>query len=178
MTRQLRQAMRRTTYPLLKVLLRMVLYGVALSVAGGSVYGAAMLLGMPEATSMSLDDLLSGLVLGSLFGGIYGLAYGVLAMPVIGFVMTITAALFFRKQRRPWRLQCTFGAIAAVSIYLASPLNIVQDAFAALLTGQSFNLLADLTVMAITLLAIYCSQIVARKYLRDISHGKRKTECA
>ncbi|MCY3780683.1 MAG: hypothetical protein OXG78_10275 [Chloroflexi bacterium] len=178
MIEEMRQTKSDQTQPWINVCMRMVMCGTAVSTLGGFAFGMAFLFGLPAASSMTLEIVLSGIFTGFVFGGGFGLIYGILASPIIGLAMTVTAALFFRCGRRPRLLKLTFGTLTAVPIYLVSPFHIVRNAFAQILEGSSYNLLADWSVMAIYVLAIYLSQIVARKYLREISPRKRKDKPA
>ena len=162
------------TQPWINVFTRMGLYGAAISTLSGCAYFLAIAFGLPYMSRMPFDVALSGLFFGSLLSALVGLLYGLLIAHVIGLAMALTAALFFPDGRRPRLLKIAFGALTAIPIYLVSPFDAVKTGFAWILEGSSANPLADWSVLAIYALAIYLSQIVARKHLREISRRKPK----
>ncbi len=169
-----RQIKDKQANPRINLLERMGLYGTTVSAVSGCAYGLASIFGLPNVPEMPFDVVLGGFFIGSVFGAIIGIIYGILASHFIGLAMALIAALFFPDGCRPRLLKIAFGALTAVTIYLVSPFDIVRGAFTTLLEGSSYSLQADLTAVAIYVNAIYLSQIVARKYLREVSTEKRK----
>lgn len=164
--------------PRISVFLSMTDYGLVVSGIGGAMYGMALLLGLPNGQSADIATVLIAIVLGLIFGGLIGLFYGALASPILGFAMALFAAVFCRDGRRPRLLKLTFAALTAVVIFLVSPLDVVKEAFAQVLQGSSINPLADFSAIAVYFIAIYLSQIVARKYLRQVSARRRKDKAS
>ena len=169
-----RQIKDKQTHPRINLLERMGLYGTAVSAVSGCAFGLVFIFGQPHTQEAPFHVVMARFALGSFLGALVGLLYGLLMAHFIGLAMALTAALFFPDGRRPRLLKITFGALTAVLIYLVSPFHIVRDAFEAILEGSSYNLQANLSAIAIYIIAIYLSQIVARKYLREISARKRK----
>ena len=176
MIKQMQQFQPEEPGPRINVFLRMTDYGIVVSGIGGAAYGLALLLGMQDGSSMTAVAVLAAIVLVSIFGGLFGLFYGSLAAPIIGFAMVLLAAVLSRGGRRPRLLKLSFGALTAAVIYLISPLDVVREAFAQVLQGHSSNALADFSAIAVYGIAIYLSQIVARKYLREAAARKRKAK--
>ena len=152
----------------------MGIWGSAVSALSGCAYFLAIGFGLPYARQMPFDAALIGLTMGSFLAALVGLFYGLLAANFIGLLMMIAAATLFPNGSRPRLLKLAFGALTAIPIYLVSPLDAVSGAFAQILEGRSSNPLADLTAVSIFLIAIYLSQVVAKKYLREIAQRKPK----
>ena len=161
-------------HPWTNAFARMGIWGSAVSAVSGCAYFLAIGFGLPYARQMPFDAALIGLTMGSCLAALVGLFYGILAAHFIGLLMMIAAANFFPDASRPRLLKLAFGALTAFPIYLVSPLDAVSSAFAKILEGRSSNPLADLTAVAIFLIAIYLSQVVAKKYLREIAQRKPK----
>ena len=162
------------THPKTNLIARMSLQGMAVSTLSGCAYFLAIGFGLPYMREMPFEVALTGMVAGSCLAALVGLLYGLLAAHFIGLSMALAAAIFFPNGRRPRLLKIIFAALTAIPIYLVSPLDAVKSAFAQILAGRSTNPLADWTALAILAIAIYLSQTVAKKYLREISQRKPK----
>lgn len=173
-----RQVKPNQTHPRTNLLARMGLQGTAVSTVSGCAYCLAVIFGLPHAQEIPFHVVLIRFAIGSFLGALVGLLYGLLMAHFIGLSMALTTAFFFPDGRRARLLKFAFGALTAVTIYLVSPFHIVRDAFAQILERRSTNPLADLSAVLIYAIAIYLSQIVARKYLREISLRKRKVKPA
>ena len=161
-------------HPRTNIIARMGIWGTAVSALSGCAYFLAIGFGLPYARQMPFDVALIGFAAGSFLSALVGLFYGLLAAHFIGLMMMIAAAIFFPNGSRPRLLKYAFGALTAITIYLVSPFDAVSTAFAQILEGRSSNPLADLTAVAIFLIAVYLSQVVAKKYLREIAQRKPK----
>lgn len=165
-------------HPRSNLIARMGLQGTAVSTVSGCAYFLAIGFGLPYMREMPFDVASIGMVAGSFLAAVVGLFYGLVAAHFIGLTMALAAAVLFPNGRRPRLLKITFGALTAIPIYLVSPFDAVKSAFAQILEGRSNNPLADWTALAILVIAIYLSQIVAKRYLREISQRKPKVESA
>ena len=167
----LRDAILYMPHPRFNVLLRMTLYGIAVSPLAGVLYGFAI--AMPPLIAR-LGNFVAIIFFAVVYGAILGFAYGLLASPVIGFVQAVTATVFFRDEQRPRLLMFSFCAIGACMVYLISPYQFVLYSLTLILHEKEYTVPAEYYVVAVYMIAICLSLIVARQYLREISPRKRK----
>lgn len=153
---------------LLKLFGRMTIYGIVLGATAGALVGVTMLMGWGMGDNI-LDSIASSLILGILYGGIFGGIYGSMGGLFSGTVMTFVTALGYREVRNPQRYKLAMGTITA------------------LMTGGTFlffglfdlgtnDMVWLLVVLISVAIAVYASQIAARKYIRELSVRKEKAK--
>jgi len=143
----------------------MILYGAILGAIAGFLVGFVMLL--PDVSFIEILDLI---LLSALFGGSFGALYGAGAGFFSGFVMALVTALAFGEIRNIQRFKIVMGVITVVmtsGVFLFGGLWIFGDGME--LTWASAMFMS-------VVIATYASQIVSRKYIRDISVRKKKVE--
>ena len=146
-----------------KMFIYMLICGTLLGAIAGALVGFVMLL--PEA---SFSDILELLYASVLFGGSFGAIYGGIAGLISGIVMTFVTALAFREIPNVKRFTTVMGVITAI---VTSAVFLLGG-----LWGLGFGMeLAWTSAMVLSVvIATYASQIVARKYIRDMSIRKKK----
>ncbi len=163
----------KTVAPHETMAMRMGKYGTAVSSLGGFMCAMAV---MADSAGTTVDYANAAVGLALIFGGGIGFAYGRVASYVIGCSMVVVTLALFREIRYPWQLKFVYGMITATIVYFFSPFDIVRLSIASFLSGQSIGLIADLSVIAVYVIAIYLSQIVARKYISEVSLTGRKAK--
>ncbi len=159
--------------PRAMIVLRMSLYGMAISTLGGFMFGLGFL---GHATDSTLDEYLTQFLLAMIFGGGIGYVYGFVASPLLGIMIASLTLIFFREMRHPRLFRAAAGAITAGVIYIFSPLDIVRWSLATMLNNDISRYPESVGVLILFVLAIYLSQIVARKYIQDVSPNGRKAK--
>jgi len=139
------------------------MYGTILGGIAGALVGFVILL--PEA---SFSDILELLYASTLFGGAFGAVYGGISGIISGIVMTLVTALAFREIHDVKRFKTTMGVITAV---ITSGVFVLGGLWS---LGFNIELAWTGAMILSVVIATYASQIVAKKYLRDISIRKKK----
>lgn len=165
----------KTIDPRALLVLRMSLYGMAVSSLGGFMYGLAFL-GQIAPKETSWVDYLTQFALAAFLGGGIGLCYGFIAAPMLGFMIAALTLLFFREMTYPRLFRAAAAAITAAGIYLVSPLNVVSWSLSTVLNNNVARSPESVAVLVLYVLAIYLSQIVARKYIQEVSPNGQKAK--
>ena len=161
----------RVENPRLKMALRMTYYGTVVSSVGGFVFSLPFLLGL---ANLEMDNIRQALLLAVFFGGGTGLFRRLLASLLIGIAMAIVAGKFFKEITNPWSFKFAMGITTAAIVHLFSPANLVSFYISELTDGHYDPLLETATVIAVYAGAIYLSQVMAGKYMREISSMSQK----
>ena len=156
----------RVENPRLKMALRMTYYGTVVSSVGGFVFSLPFLLGL---ANLEMDNIRQALVLAVFFGGGTGLFRRLLASLLIGIAMAIVAGKFFKEITNPWSFKFAMGITTAAIVHLFSPANLVSFYISELTDGDYDPLLETATVIAVYAGAIYLSQVMAGKYIREMA---------
>ncbi|MCY4073064.1 MAG: hypothetical protein OXG60_17355 [Chloroflexi bacterium] len=168
-------ALLKTIGPRAMIVLRMSLYGMAISTLGGFMFGLAFL-GQIAPIEASWVDYLMQFALAAFFGGGIGYCYGFIAAPALGFMIASLTLVFFREMTYPRLFRAAAATITAAGIYLVSPLNVVSWSLSTVLSNDVTRSPETVAVLVLYVLAIYLSQIVARKYIREVSSNGRKVK--
>ena len=169
----LRDAIVYMPHPRFNILLRMTLYGIAVSPLAGVLYGFAIAT-PPLIAGLGNYNFVAIIFFAVVYGALLGFAYGLLASPVIGIVQAVTATIFFRDEQRPRLLMFSFCMIGACMVYLISPYRVVLYSLTLILNEKEYTVPAEYYVIVVYMIALCLSLIVARQYLREISPRKRK----
>ncbi len=146
-----------------KMFIYMLIFGTILGAIAGALVGFVMLL--PEASSSDIFDLLYTSVL---FGGVFGAIYGGTAGFISGIIMTVVTAVAYREINNVKRYKLVMGAITAV---VTSGVFILGGLWR---LGLGMELAWTSAMILSVVIATYASQIVAKKYIRDMSIRKKK----
>ena len=155
--------------------LRMILFGTVVSTLGGFMFGLG-LLANAASVDATLDGYLTQFVLAAILGGGVGFVYGYIASLVLGFMIAALTLVFFREMRYPLLFRAVAGIVTAVGIYLFSPLNVIPWSLSTVLKNDVSRSPVAAAVLVLYLVAIYLSQIVARKYICEVSSFGRKAK--
>lgn len=154
--------------PRAMIVLRMSVYGTLTSILGAFMFG----LGFVEhilPSAPTLEDILAQIGLAAMMGGGIGFAYGFAASTFLGLAIALSTLVFFRGMRHPRLFRAVAGATTAVAVYCVSPLDVVRWSLATIMTSDVGRYPESGAVLVLYILAIYLSQIVARKYIREIA---------
>ena len=157
------------------IVLRMTLFGTVVSTLGGFMFVLGLLANAAPVDA-TLDGYLTQFVLAAKLGGSVGFVYGFIASLVLGFMMAALTLVFFREMRFPRLFRAVAGIVTAVGICLFSPLNVVPWSLSAVLKNDVSRSPEAVAVLVLYLVAIYLSQIVARKYICEVSPIERKAK--
>ena len=167
------RAISTTTDPRAKLVLRMSLYGMALSTFGGLMFVLVILAEIPP-SDITLEDYRAALLHVAITGGGIGFVYGSIASTVLGIVIASLTLVFFREAHHPRLFRAAAGVITAVGIYFVSPLEVVPWSLSTIMNRNGSRYPGTIAVLVLYVLAIYLSQIVSRKYIREVSPSGRK----
>lgn len=153
------------TRKLAKMWLYMTLYGCALGAVAGFLVGFVILM-----ADASFRDILDLIYVTGIFGGAFGGLFGGASGFISGFVMTLVTALAFREVRNIRRFKIVMGSITVVITSSVFLLGGLWD----LGSGNGFTWVSAMAMSVV--IAVYASQIVAKKYLHDMTARKKKVE--
>lgn len=168
-------ALLKTIGPRELIVLRMSLYGMTISTLGGFMFGLGFLAHIMPVDATGNDYLMQFAFAAFLGGGI-GSFYGFFAAPALGCMIASLTLVFFRETSHPRFFRAAAGAITAAGIYVISPLDVVRWSLATMLTNDINRHPETVAVCVLYFLAIYLSQIVARKYIQEVSSEDRKVK--
>ena len=152
--------------PRMRLALRMTWYCMVVSFTGGCLFTLPFLLNFPNP---DLENIWRALVLAIFFGGGTALFQRLLASILIGACMAIVSGRFFKKITNPWVYKFSLGLTAASIVHLFAPIQLVRFYLSELTDGDYAPLLEMATVFAVYAGAIYLSQVMAGKYIREIA---------
>ena len=151
--------------PRLRLALRMTWYSMVLSSIGGVLFSFAFLLDLPNAYA---DNLTQALILALFFGVGTALGQRLLASILLGACMAIVSGAFSRQITYPWLYKIAMGLTAAAIIHLFAPIQLVRFYLTELAAGGYDARWEIAAAAAVYAGAIYVSQVMAGKYLREI----------
>ena len=157
--------------PRLRLALRMTWYCMVVSYIGGFLLTLFFLL---DFAHPNLENVKRALVLAIFFGGGTGLFRRLLASLLIGIAMAIVAGKFFKEITNPWGFKFAMGITTAAIVHLFSPIHLVNFYISELTRGENDPVLETAAVIAVYAGAIYLSQVMAGKYVREISSMSQK----
>jgi len=141
----------------------MIIFGTILGAIAGALVGFVILL--PEASFSEILELVYASVL---FGGSFGAIYGGTSGFISGAVMSMVTALAFREIHNVKRYKMAMGAITAIVTCAVFMLGGLWG------LGMGMELAWTSAMILSVVIATYASQIVAKKYIRDMSIRKKK----
>lgn len=154
--------------PRLRLALRMTWYCMVFSFIAGFLLTLLFLL---DLANPDLENIKQALVLATFFGGGTALFQRLLASILIGATMAFVSGKFFTTVSNPWAFKFVMGLIAAIILHLFAPLQLVRFYLAELTGGEYAPYLEMAGVIAVYAGAIYLSQVMAGKYIRETSQG-------
>ena len=143
----------------------MAWYCMVLSSIGGSLFTLPFLLDFQNPDG---ESLWQALVLALFFGVGTGLHQRLLASILIGAAMAFVTGRFPEKISYPWAYKFAMGATAAAIVHFFAPIQLVRFYLSELTRDEYSVYLETAALIAVYAGAITLSQIMARKYLREI----------
>lgn len=144
----------------------MAWYCMVLSSIGGVLFSLAFLLDLPNAYA---ENLTQALILALFFGVGTALFQRLLASILIGAAMAYVSGRFFKKIANPWLYKLAMTLTAAAIIHLFAPIELARFYLSELTSGEYDARLEIAAAAAVYAGAIYLSQVMAGKYLREIA---------
>ena len=142
----------------------MMWYCMVLSFIGGFLFTLPFLLDFPNP---DMENIGQALVLAMFFGGGTALHQRLLASILIGAAMAIVTGKFPQPIAYPWAYKFAMGLTTAAIVHLFAPIQLVRFYLSELTAGEYDARLEIAAASAIYAGAIYLSQIMARKYIRE-----------
>ena len=152
--------------PRLRLALRMTWYSMVVSSIGGVLFSLAFLLDLPNAYA---ENLTQALILALFFGVGTALFQRLLAAILIGAAMATISGRFFASVANPWLYKFAMALTAAAVVHLFAPVQLVRFYLSELAAGEYEPLLEMASVYAVYAGAIYLSQVMAGKYIREVA---------
>ena len=152
--------------PRLRLALRMAWYSMVVSSIGGLLFSLAFLLDLPNAHA---ENLTQALILALFFGVGTALFQRLLASILIGAAMAIVSGAFSRQITYPWLYKFVMGLTATAVVHLFAPVQLARFYLSELTAGDFDTRLEVAAAAAVYAGAIYLSQVMAGKYLREIA---------
>lgn len=159
---------------LLKMFGRMTIYGAVLGGIAGVLVGFVILFGEhnpeydPHIIQFAMEVAVISVIWGGMFGGIYGGASGLFC----GIVMAVITSIGYGTVRNPRNFKIVMGTITAV---ITSGIFLVGGLWD-LGAGEAGDLTWASAMVMSVVIAVYASQITARKYVNEMSLGKAKAK--
>jgi len=105
-----------------------------------------------------------------------GLTYGLVAAPVFALVMTLLARWLYRENRDAFRFKLAMGVFTLIGVGVSAPYLAVILALRELFSG---GITLDMSaIFLMWLFGVYLSQVLAKKYIAEVSPRKRKQKPA
>ena len=152
--------------PRLRLALRMAWYSMVASSIGGVLFSLAFLLDLPNAYA---DNLAQALILALFFGVGTALIQRLLASILIGAAMAIVSGAFSEAVTYPWLYKFVMGLTATAVVHLFAPIQLARFYLSELTAGDYDARLEIAAAAAVYAGAIYLSQVMAGKYLREMA---------
>lgn len=152
--------------PRRRLALRMTWYSMILSSVCGVLFSLVFLLDLPNAYA---DNLTQALILALFFGMGTALFQRLLASIMIGAAMACVSGRFFQRVANPVAYKLVMALTAAAIVHLFAPIQMVRFYLSELAAGEYEPILEVASVFAIYAGAIYLSQVMAGKYIREIA---------
>lgn len=152
--------------PRLRLALRMAWYCMVGSSIGGVLFSLAFLLDLPNAYAESLTQ---ALILALFFGVGTALVQRLLASILMGAAMAIVSGAFSTQITYPRLYRFVMGLTAAAVVHLFAPVHLVRFYLSELTGGEYDARVEGAAAAAIYVGAIYLSQVMAGKYLRELA---------
>jgi len=150
--------------PRLRLALRMIWYCMVVSSIGGTLFTLPFLLDFPDSTA---ENVTQAMILAIFFGGGTALQFRLLASILIGAAMAIVSGGFSTPITNPWVYRLAMALSTATIVHLFAPIGLVRFYLLELAGGEYDPFLETATVFAVYAGAIYLSQVMAQKYIRE-----------
>ena len=155
--------------PRLRLALRMAWHSMVASSIGGILVSLAFLLDLPNAYA---DSLPQALILALFFGVGTALFQRLLASILLGACMAIVTGAFSANIAYPWLYKFVMGLTATAVVHLFAPIQLTRFYLSELTDGAYDGRLEIAAAAAVYAGAIYLSQVMAGKYLREVAEGE------
>ena len=152
--------------PRLRLALRMAWYSMVASSIGGALFTLPFLLNFANSPA---EDLSQALVLAIFFGAGTALIRRLFASILIGAALAIISGAFSQGKPNPWIYKFAMALTAAAVVHLFAPVQLVRFYLSELTAGEYDSRLEIAAAAAVYAGAIYLSQVMAGKYIREIS---------
>ena len=148
---------------------RAVIYGITSATFAGATVGFAN-----ELDAVGYFDF------GRLAFGyaLAGLVYGLIAAPIIAVVMKLLAHVYYPRLDKPRRFRIAVGGFTLIAVGLTAPLFSVYLALREIYRGSPDFPLSYSAIILMWLFGVYLSQVLANKYIAEVSPKKRKQKPA
>ena len=155
--------------PRLRLALRMAWYSMVGSSIGGVLFSLTFLLDFSNAPA---EDITQALILALFFGGGTALQQRLLASILMGVALASVSGAFSKPIAYPWLYRFAMGLTAATVVHLFAPVQLVRF-YLTELTGGEYDARLEIAAVAVVYSgAIYLSQFVAGKYIRETATGE------
>ena len=148
---------------------RAVIYGIASATFAGVLIGFA--------NDIEADGLLD-FDLQVVPFGLIGLIYGVIAAPVIALVMQRIARSYSRGNSTTMGFKLAMKGFTLIGVGVTAPFFAVYLALVDLFSGAPRIPLSASAIILMWLFGVYLSQVLANKYIAEVSPRKRKEKPA
>jgi len=148
----------------LRLALRMMWYCMVVSFVGGFLFTLPFLLDFPHP---NMENIGQALVLAIFFGGGTALHQRLLASILIGAAMAFVTGKFPQPITYPWAYKFAMGLTTTAIVHLFAPIQLVRFYLSELTDGEYDARLEIAAAIAIYAAAIYLSQVMAQKYIRE-----------
>ena len=148
---------------------RAVVYGIASATFAGAIVGFANELDAPG--YFDFGRLAFGYAL-------VGLVYGLIAAPIIAVVMTLLAHVYYPRLDKPRRFRIAMGGFTLIAVGLSAPFFSVYFALRGIYRGPPDFSLSYSAIILMWFFGVFLSQVLAHKYVAEVSPRKRKQQPA
>lgn len=155
--------------PRLRLALRMTWYSMVVSSIAGVFFSLAFLLDLPNAYA---NDPAQALILALFFGVGTALFQRLLASILMGATMAFISGRLFKQVTNAWLYKFAMALTTAAIVHLFAPIQLVRFYLSELTAGEYEPFLEMASVYAVYAGAVYLSQVMAGKYLREIATGE------
>lgn len=155
--------------PRARLALRMSWYCMVLSSIGGCLFSLPFLL---DFQNPNPENIKQALVLALFFGVGTGLHQRLIASILIGVAMAFVTGRFPGRISYPWSYKLAMALTAATVVHLFAPIQLVRFYLSELTKGEYNHYMESAAVIALYAGAIWLSQVMARKYLRELRTGE------
>lgn len=114
------------------------------------------------------------------FGGwaaayaLIGMMYGLIAGPTFGVAMKFIAKVFYPRHDSPVRFRIAMGGLTLIGVGVTAPPFSVYLALNDLLRGAPEFPIGATAIILMWGFGVYLSQVLAKKYISEVSPRKRK----
>lgn len=107
-----------------------------------------------------------------------GLVYGLIAAPIIAFVLKMLADVYYPRLDKPLQFRFAAGFFTLVAVGLTAPFFAVYLALRELFRGDPRFPLSYAVIILMWIYGVYLSQVLAKRYIAEVSLRKPKEKPA